>query len=549
MKKLEFLTAWAVSIMMLLSCSSNNHDVPLKKEQGVVFGANIISLNATNHNPKDGNTQWQNGDAIGVYALYSGQSLPAGIYDGKENIKFTTKGDGNFTSSDTKIKYPKDDALDFIAYAPYQNNINNYEYAIDVTSQNEKAIDMLYTNNVVDATEDSGKPNLMFSHQLTMLVLNVKAGSNITDLDGLNISISGLKTDGKVNLSNGNVIVGETIGSIQPNIEVIGKTGVAKAILVPNQDLHNAKVSFSLGENLYEWLPDSQTLEGGKKYLYTLSLNAVSNKVEVETSASIVDWVTEDKGDVSLNPKDKNQFKTDKTKVVFDAKAGNKTVVLTAKSNQKWTATSSDNSWLTVTSSGKGSGDIILTATENTTSNKRVATVTIKATDTTITPIIINVEQSPKDSGSNEKTTVETFDNLDIKGKQYVSGSFVGVEGITWQYKTCRSKDKEYPNVKGNALILQSKQADSKITSSVIPKGIKSFKVKLYKAFKAKGNRMVEVFVNGVSKGKSEGFDDADEHIFEVKDINVSGDFVLEIKNKRSKQVMIDDITWVSMDE
>ncbi|MBU1580980.1 MAG: T9SS type A sorting domain-containing protein, partial [Bacteroidetes bacterium] len=53
---------------------------------------------------------------------------------------------------------------------------------------------------------------------------------------------------------------------------------------------------------------------------------------------------------------------------------------------------------------------------------------------------------------------------------------------------------------------------------------------------------------NGISQGTSTPFDDYDEHIFEVNDINIGGGFTIQITNITAKQVIIDDITWTSFD-
>ncbi len=68
--------------------------------------------------------------------------------------------------------------------------------------------------------------------------------------------------------------------------------------------------------------------------------------------------------------------------------------------------------------------------------------------------------------------------------------------------------------------------------------------MKLYKGFTGGGNRQVEVFINGVSIGTSVAFDDFDEHILRIENINIEGDFTIEIKNITEKQIIIDDITW-----
>ena len=130
----------------------------------------------------------------------------------------------------------------------------------------------------------------------------------------------------------------------------------------------------------------------------------------------------------------------------------------------------------------------------------------------------------------------------------YADGSFVGNGGVTWSYVQSRdaNNDKNNSGISLPAIMLRNSSSDSKITSSTISGGIGDFSVKLYKGFTGGGNRQVELFINGVSKGSSEAFDDYDEHIFTISGINMIGDVIIELKNKTSKQVIVDDITWTA---
>jgi hypothetical protein len=151
-------------------------------------------------------------------------------------------------------------------------------------------------------------------------------------------------------------------------------------------------------------------------------------------------------------------------------------------------------------------------------------------------------------SGDNTSGTVETFDNAALT-TSYADGSFVGVNNITWTYVASRDHNGDANNsgIAGNAIMLRRSSSDSKITSSTISGGIKSFKVKMYKGFTGGGDRQIEVFVNGNSVGQSTAFDDFDMHEFVINDINVSGDFTIEIRNITAKQIIIDDITLEAM--
>ncbi len=119
---------------------------------------------------------------------------------------------------------------------------------------------------------------------------------------------------------------------------------------------------------------------------------------------------------------------------------------------------------------------------------------------------------------------------------------FVGNNGITWTYVQSRNEDTY--GIDGKGIMFRRASDNSKVYSSTVSTGIGSFSVKLRKGFTGAGNRQVELFVNGVSKGTSQTFDNTDIHIFEVNDINVAGDVVIEIRNITAYQVVVDDIAW-----
>ena len=142
---------------------------------------------------------------------------------------------------------------------------------------------------------------------------------------------------------------------------------------------------------------------------------------------------------------------------------------------------------------------------------------------------------------------LEDFANSEATSS-YSDGSFVGNSGITWSYVASRDANNDNNNsgISLPALMLRRVSSGSKITSSTISGGIGNFSVKLYKGFTGGGDRQVELFVNGVSQGTSTAFDNYDEQVFSVPNINITGDVIIEIVNTTAKQVIIDDITWTT---
>lgn len=149
---------------------------------------------------------------------------------------------------------------------------------------------------------------------------------------------------------------------------------------------------------------------------------------------------------------------------------------------------------------------------------------------------------------------LETFDNFTLAQGSYFDGSFVGENGITWNYIHATGAA-EANQIDGNGMILRRSGEGSRIVSQEIPGGIGNFSVQMRKAFTGTGDRQVELFINDVSKGQSITFGSASGaddtvHTFAVNDINIEGNVVIEIRNiqggSNNRQLTIDNISWTS---
>lgn len=142
---------------------------------------------------------------------------------------------------------------------------------------------------------------------------------------------------------------------------------------------------------------------------------------------------------------------------------------------------------------------------------------------------------------------LETFDNENAPPSTYATSSFVGQNGITWNYEGARSANTDNGQYKINGAGLIFRDVGAKIYSASIAGGIHNFSMNIRKAYIGSGNRQVELFINNVSYGKSVAFDDAVVHSFVVNNIDVTGNVVIEVRNSLAKQITFDDIAWTSL--
>lgn len=139
----------------------------------------------------------------------------------------------------------------------------------------------------------------------------------------------------------------------------------------------------------------------------------------------------------------------------------------------------------------------------------------------------------------------ETFENPSpaLPGS-YNTGSFVGDNGVTWDYVESRN-DAGY-EITGEGIMLRRSSDNSALSTTAVPNGIGDFSCDLLKAFTGSGNRQVELFVNGVSQGTSIAWDNTMVQTFTVSGINILGAVTIEIRNITSKQVIVDNISWTA---
>lgn len=159
--------------------------------------------------------------------------------------------------------------------------------------------------------------------------------------------------------------------------------------------------------------------------------------------------------------------------------------------------------------------------------------------------------------GANAPGGFESFETS-TAGTSYGSGSFNGHNNITWNFIQARNAATA-PIADAGINIRHDLGSDTygAVFAENIPGGIKDFSVKLRKGASGAGTRQVELFINDVSHGKSQLFGsgstaDATIHTFTVTNINVSGNFKLEIRHitpgtaTNGRNIAVDNISWTA---
>ena len=229
-------------------------------------------------------------------------------------MKYTTTGDGKFTSDNPIYFASATEEVNFSAYYPYQENVdgngivNNWNMA-EVKEGKPCPADFLFATG---ATATKSSPQVQFTgdnqfkHCMSMIRLTFKTG------DGINVNNAILKNQlklksiyktGSINTQTGEVTISGDRGIYESDVDNKSlKNGATCEFIVFPQPLDNNKMDIELEVadngtiNTYTTsLPSSTNNEFKGGYLYTYTIRICNASVVIE-NAGITEWQTIDGG-------------------------------------------------------------------------------------------------------------------------------------------------------------------------------------------------------------------------------------------------------------
>ena len=345
MNKVFLFGAFFCSV--LSGCIGDNYEKPQQVQDPIVFRGQI------NNSTRAQGTSWDADDEIGIFMVPTGGEVGDGCL--ADNVKHVHEGGGEFTVGDghDALFFPKDgEAVDFVAYYPYSDALDDYKYAIDVSDQsNHAAIDVLYSDNATNL--QSGKPTLQFDHALTRLIFNVKGTSEEVDLAGLQSAMVGLPTLGEFDLSDGSVSIvggGDPMTMLPVTVQngEDGQMAVVEAIVLPANNLNLQLMLVFADDEVAVFDLTGVSYGAGNAYTYNLSVDEQA-KVVVLDGLQIDDWESVNRGDHDVSK--------GKLEVFYKETFGEANLVVGAKpSLSEFTGWSSG--WAGVTYTNQGDADV-----------------------------------------------------------------------------------------------------------------------------------------------------------------------------------------------
>ena len=231
-------------------------------------------------------------------------------------MKYTTTGDGNFTSDNPIYFADARETVNFNAYYPYQENVdgngivNNWNMA-EVKEGEPCPADFLFAR---DATATKSSPQVQFTgdnqfkHCMSMIRLTFRAGKGI-NANNANLKnklkLKGIYKTGSINTLTGEVTVSGDRGIYESDVDNKSLkndvTCTCEFIVFP-QSLDNNKmdIEFEVADNgtintYTTSLPSSTNNEfkGGYQYKYTIRIHNTGVVIE---NAGITAWQPSDEG-------------------------------------------------------------------------------------------------------------------------------------------------------------------------------------------------------------------------------------------------------------
>lgn len=294
MKKLTFFLFVIASVILTGACSSDKESF-----DGFDYsGKTTVKFTSQIEKTRVSGNSWQMADAVGMYAIEEGKELSdVDIFEGKKNIKYTTATNGpkgQFVAAvpNTAIQVSGKTKIDVISYYPFQEEIKDYNYVVNVENQSKQSeIDVLYSNNAKSI--DASKDNLLtFKHALASLVVNILPTTGETFPDIVVTSINNVKLQGNLNLKNGEVTILEnsTVANLAPVAKKTTKARTFTVVALPGQTLSDFEIVATVNGVEKVFAPkDDSAMVSGTKYTYDLGVDS-DGKVTFAPDADIQDW-------------------------------------------------------------------------------------------------------------------------------------------------------------------------------------------------------------------------------------------------------------------
>ena len=303
----------AISLLLTAGCSGEENDPGGNTSNAAIITASVGKADNV-ASTRASETAWDVGDCIGI-------STSSTSTKGKTNyINIRYQTDGSVFSpvpgaagEDNTIYFQGTSPMEFTAYYPCQdangtkpgNNgiITRTLTAADQSTANLPDIDYLWAQKT--AQSSNPKVDFLFSHRMSRLVLNFKAGAGVSlPPDGLAYTLTGLVQEGAFDTSTGEAKATGTASTLEnlPTTITTGGQPTGTVILWP-QAANAVRLQLTLdGTTFGAALSFPAGTAGGglaPSTSYTFNVNVERAGIKIE-KADIEDWTDGGSKDITL---------------------------------------------------------------------------------------------------------------------------------------------------------------------------------------------------------------------------------------------------------
>lgn len=285
MKKTFMLGFGLAAVALMAACSDENGFNKGSNAEGIVFTSSI-STRATD-------TSFEGGDQIGISMTVDGGIVASNVQYGTE--------DGQSFTSPSPLTYGLASgaaSVGFLGVYPYSANVSGGVYSFTLSTD---AGTPLTKNDIMHASTPGIAVNtktvpLDFSHKLVKIVMKLSDASGAA-VEGANLAITNQQVAGTLNLTDGTVSATDAATSTMPFAANADISGEYQAIVMPSPEpVQGRCITIENGDATYNCPLDQEVFEPGKKYTFTVTLNANGTLEEGEPITvvpSVTDWTPE----------------------------------------------------------------------------------------------------------------------------------------------------------------------------------------------------------------------------------------------------------------
>lgn len=261
----------------------------------------------------DGNTAWTQGDAVSIFMLTPGGTLPDDLVPGRANVLHNVNPENGalIPADGTPMYYPRNTAVDIIAWhtssTPDDNYILNLNTGDQTAVEKQLALDILYSDNAKSISSGDNPVVLVFHHLMSKVKFDITLGLGLANGILTDVRLEGVIVEGSFDMRDGSinklVSPAGSVRALKSGVAADGTDASYTALLIP-QDANSTPRTIVVTVNGKEYtgtLPATDAYAANTMYTYPVTV--CETGVEVGIPTTDVPWTEGELPTVTFNGK------------------------------------------------------------------------------------------------------------------------------------------------------------------------------------------------------------------------------------------------------